>query len=477
MRILQVASEAFGLAKTGGLADVVSGLSQALVTDGEQCRIVMPAYRGCASAAGARPLCELGDPLGAGPTRVLSGQLPGTQVEVWLVDCPALFDRDGGPYVDAAGHDWPDNDLRFGLLSRVAAQLTMLGPTIGFEPDVVHCHDWQAGLAPAHLAWWGGRRPATVFTIHNLHFHGRFSASRLPAVGLPQAAFGVHGVELHGDASFLKAGLYYSDRLTTVSPTYALEIQTPMGGEGLHGLLSSRAPDLAGILNGIDERVWDPRHDEHIPRTYDASSLSNKRAVKAALQSEVGLAVDDGVPLLGWVGRLTGQKGVDLLLGALPALLSGGGQLVAIGSGEAPLQHALRFAAEANPGRIAFVQGYDEPLSHRIIAGADMLAVPSRFEPCGLTQMYAMRYGTIPIVRRTGGLHDTVIDAQAPGGTGFTFAEPTSAALDSALARALAAFTDPGGWSALQRRGMRRGFGWSQSSAAYRALYRAAVAA
>jgi starch synthase len=476
MRILQVASEAFPLAKTGGLADVVSGLSRALVADGEECRILLPAYRGCAEAAGARPLCELGDPLGTGSTKLLQGRLPGTEVEVWLVDCPALYDREGGPYLDAHGYDWPDNDLRFGLLDRVAAQLTFMGPALGFSPDVVHCHDWQAGLTPAHLAWWGGRRPATVFTIHNLHFHGRFPPHRLDAVGLPKACFGLHGVELHGDASFLKAGLYYADRLTTVSPTYALEIQTPVGGEGMHGLLAARAPDLLGILNGIDDQLWDPSRDEHIGTTYDASSLDEKRRVKTALQTEVGLAVDDRTPLVGWVGRLTGQKGVDLLLGALPSLLERGGQLVAIGSGEAPLQHALRYAAQANPGQIAFVEGYNEPLSHRIIAGSDLLAVPSRFEPCGLTQMYAMRYGTIPLVRLTGGLQDTVIDATAPGGTGFTFAEATAQAFEKALLRALDTFDEPARWAALQRRGMSRSFGWNQSSAAYRALYRAAIA-
>jgi starch synthase len=394
-------------------------------------------------------------------------------VTVWLVDAPALYDRDGGPYLDAAGSDWPDNHLRFGLLGRVAAQLMHLGPGLSWTPELIHCHDWQAGLCPAYLAWWGVPSARTLFTIHNLHFHGRFDPGALGAVGLPAASYAVDGVELYGAASFLKAGLFYADRLTTVSPTYAAQIQTPAGGEGLHGLLQARSADLTGILNGIDDALWDPGRDPHLPARYGAEALSGKATTKAALQAELGLPVDAAAPLVGSVGRLTAQKGIDLLLGAAPTLLEGGGQLAVLGSGDPPLHHALTYAASANPERIAFVEGYNEALSHRLVAGSDALVVPSRFEPCGLTQMYALRYGTVPIVRATGGLADTVIDDDATGGngTGFCFAKPTSQDLALALAGALAAFANPARWRALQRRGMALDFGWSSSARDYRALY------
>lgn len=471
MRILQVASEAFPLVKTGGLADVVSGLSNALIAAGDDIRLLLPAYRGTAIAAQARPFCQLGDPLGLGPTRLLQGKVPGTEVTVWLLDAPELFDRPGGPYLDESGHDWPDNHLRFGLLGRVAALLAHLGPVLGWTPELVHCHDWQAGLTPAHLALWGGRRPATLLTIHNLHFRGMFDPAALPAVGLPMSCFDMYGVELYGAASFLKGGLYYADALSTVSPTYALEIQQPLGGEGLHGLLSGRSEHLHGILNGIDESLWDPSSDPNLVGAYDQHRLQDKAPNKVELQRSFELAVDPNVPLVGSVGRLSSQKGIDLLLGALPSLLKAGAQVAVIGSGDGALEQALAQAAAANPGRIGFFRGYHEPLSHKMFAGADMLVVPSRFEPCGLTQMYAMRYGTIPVVRRTGGLHDTVIDADDPDGVGFTFFDPTAQSLSQALERALVAFEDEPQWRTLQRRGMQRAFGWRDPARQYRALY------
>jgi len=476
MRVLQVTSEAFPLVKTGGLADVATALSRALVADGDDVRVLMPAYRGCAEQAGATAFCDLGDPLGVGHTRILTGTLPDTSVGVWLVDCPALFDRDGGPYLDAEGGDWNDNHLRFGLLCRAAAMLGTCGAMLGWAPDIIHGHDWQAGLVPAYLRFWGTRRPATLFTIHNLHFHGRFDARHVAALGLPSVAYDRDGLEFYGSGSFLKAGLYYADRLTTVSPTYATEIQTVADGQGLHGLLRSRAPHLTGILNGIDEQVWDPRTDREVRWKYGPESLHDKRHNKDAFQEELGLWRDNHAPLLGWVGRLTHQKGIDLVLQQLPFLLSRNAQLAVIGSGESPLEHAVEHAAKNFPGRVAFYRGYNETLSHRLMAGADMLLVPSRFEPCGLTQMYAMRYGTIPIVRETGGLCDTVIDAHAPEGTGYTFLRATPEALGAALARALEAYYDrPHDWRGLQHRGMHRSMGWSQSAAAYRALYRAAL--
>jgi len=476
MRVLQVTSEAFPLVKTGGLADVATALSRALVAAGDDVRVLMPAYRGCAEQAGASFLCGLGDPLGVGPTRLLSGTLPGTGVTVWLVDCPPLYDRAGGPYLDESGRDWADNHLRFGLLCRVAAMLGMCGSMIGWAPDIVHGHDWQAGLVPAYLRSWGVRAPATMFTIHNLHFHGRFDPRHIGALGLPHTVYDSHGLEFYGAAAFLKSGLYYSDRLTTVSPTYAIEIQTPQEGQGLHGLLVSRARHLMGILNGIDEAQWNPRTDPELRCAYGPDTLHDKATNKDALQEELGLWRDGRMPLLGWVGRLTSQKGIDLVLEQLPALLARNAQLAVVGTGEPELEAAVQRAAEAAPGRVAFFRGYHEALSHRVMAGADMLLIPSRFEPCGLTQMYAMRYGTIPVVRETGGLRDTVIDAEAPEGTGYTFGPATPEALGEALERALVTYYDRRDlWQGLQWRGMHRPLGWNQSAAEYRALYRAAI--
>jgi starch synthase len=435
----------------------------------------LSAYPGIRERAEARPHVDLGDPLGCGNTRLWRGRLPGTDVEAWLVECEPLFARAGGPYLGADGRDHPDNHLRFGLLSRVAAMLGAFGALAGLPVDVVHAHDWQAALAPAYLTWWGGPRPATVVSVHNLHFAGRFAPAVMAALAVPPAAFSMHGVEFYGDVSFLKAGLYYADRITTVSPTYALEITTPEGGEGFDGLLRARASVLHGILNGIDTTLWDPRHDPHLPATFDEGDLAPKERVKLSLQGELGLTLDAGAPLLGLVGRLAWQKGIDLLLGAVPRLLARGGQIAVLGSGDPALEAALARVAEQHPGRVVYRWGYDDPLAHRIVAGSDMFLMPSRYEPCGLTQLYAMRYGTAPIVRRTGGLADTVVDVdELPGqGTGVLFDPPTSLALGDAIERAITTWTDKLRWRALQRRGMRQDFGWERGAGAYRAIYHA----
>lgn len=474
MRILQIASEAFPLVKTGGLADVASGLSQALVSAGDDVRLLLPAYPGLAQAAGARTRFELGDPLGVGPVSLLEGQLPGTDVTVWLVHCPALYDRPGGPYLDAQGRDHHDSYLRFALLSRVGALLATAGPLVGWTPDVVHAHDWQAGLTPAYLSQWGGPRPATVFSVHNLHFQGCFDASVLPSIAVAPHTFAVNGLEFYGSASYMKAGLYYADHLTTVSPKYAAEIQSEGGGEGLHGLLHGRAHELTGIVNGIDEQLWNPATDIHLESTYTCATLDTCAANKVALQRELGLDPDPLSALVGSVGRLTWQKGVDLLLQSLPSLLRHGAQLAVLGSGDGALEEAVAQAARATPGRVAFYRGYNESLSHRVIAGSDILAVPSRFEPCGLTQLYALRYGTVPVVRNTGGLADTVTDLRdAAKGVGFVFQQPHAGALSRALERALQHFSDRRGWRALQLRGMALNNGWDGAATHYRDIYRA----
>jgi len=477
-----VASEAFGIVKTGGLADVVSALPPALADHDVEARLLLPAYRGATDNlrvdhAAAIPL---GSPLGDGPARLLPFVHKTLDLAGWLLDCPPLYDRAGGPYLDEAGHDHPDNHRRFGLLCRVAALVAMVEGLTGFAVDVVHAHDWQAGLVGAYLESFGGVRPPVLFTAHNLHFSGSFDPGVLPELGLPSAMQQVDGLEFWGATSFLKGGLYYADKLSTVSPTYATEIQTESGGEGLYGLLAGRGDDLHGLLNGIDATVWDPSHDGELAATYGAGPQPSdgKRACKADLQERVGLTIDASVPLVGMVGRLSWQKGVDLLLEALPSLLEHGAQLVVLGSGDGPLELALRTAAAAHPGRVAFVQGYNEGLSHRLIAGSDLLAVPSRFEPCGLTQLYAQRYGTLPVARRTGGLADTVVDADAEPrhGNGFTFGPPNAAALAEALGRGLACWADKPRWQACTAEAMALDRSWTQAVRPYVALYRALAA-
>lgn len=472
MKILFVVSEAHPLVKTGGLADVAGALPAALTTLGEEIRVMLPAYPAALAAlGGVDEWLSLGDPLGAGEVRLGLGRMPDSGVPVWLVDCPPLYDRPGSPYQDPEGIDWLDNDLRFAALARAAAIVCDAGAFVGWRPDVLHAHDWQTGLAPAYLALRGGQRPATVFTIHNVGFPGIFPADRLSELGLPPESFFTQGVEYYGNISFLKAGIYYSDRITTVSPTYAREVLDPEESGGLGGLLASRGSDLSGILNGIDAATWDPARDPCIARPYTAERLGDKAANKTALQRELGLPEDSG-PLLGVVSRLTGPKGLDLILEAMPAILAEKAQLVVLGSGEPKLERKFARAAKAHPLQVAARIGYDEELAHRIQAGADILLVPSRSEPCGLTQLYALRYGTVPVVRRTGGLADTVKNATGSrSGTGFVFSEANADDLLGAVLAAIKAYRKPRAWRMLQRRAMKADFRWDVSARQYQALY------
>ena len=470
MRVLYVSTEVHPALKTGGLADVNAALPAALAQLGADVRLLLPGFPALVEAATAHgKRIEIGAAFGIErislvPCRI--GAIP-----AWLIDAPAFFARAGNPYVDGDGRDWPDNAARFALLGWLAARFAD-GGFDAWRPDIVHSHDWHAGLVSAYLRARGGAGPGSVFTVHNLGYQGQFAATAFPALGLPDHFFSMHGLEYHGALNFMKAGLFYADRITTVSPTYAREIQGAEQGFGMEGLLRSRAGALSGILNGIDTKEWNPRTDPHLAARYGSGEWQAKAACSLALRAELGLSAASRGPLLGVVSRLTPQKGLDLLLEALPLLLTGGGQCALLGSGDAPLQSAWQGAAEAHPGQVAVRQGYDEALAHRIIAGADLLAVPSRFEPCGLTQMYALRYGTLPLVRGTGGLADTVIDAGGENPNGFVFDAAHSADLGAALQRALSMWRHPKLWQAMQSSAMQADFGWAASAARYMALYR-----
>jgi starch synthase len=477
-KVLAVTPELYPLIKTGGLADVTGALPAALAGEGVAAATLVPGYRDVLRAlTDARTVHQYTDLFG-GPARLLSATAAG--LDLFVLDAPHHYDRDGGPYVDAAGVDWPDNARRFAALSRAGADLG-LGLLPAWRPDVVHAHDWPAGLTAAYLQYSGRRRPGTVMTVHNLAFQGRFDRSLLRLLGLPATAFGVDGVEYYGGIGYLKAGLRLADRITTVSPTYAAEICTPDGGMGLDGLLRGRADRLTGILNGIDVAVWDPAHDPLTASPYDAETLGVRAANKALLQAELGLDPDPEAMVFAVVSRLTWQKGLDLLLAALPTLLAQGAQLAVLGSGDAPLQAGFAAAAAAHPGRVACLLGYHETAAHRIQAGADALLVPSRFEPCGLTQLYALRYGAVPVVARVGGLADTVIDASpmavaAGVATGVQFAPVNVPMLEHAIRRTAALYRDKPAWRRLQANGMATDVSWAGPARLYADLFRGLVA-
>jgi starch synthase len=482
MRVLAVVSEVFPLIKTGGLADVAGALPGALAGEGVRVTTLVPGYPAVlARLAGAAPVHRFADLFG-GPARLLRGQAAG--LDLLAIDAPHLYARPGNPYLGPDGRDWPDNAQRFAALAEVAAGVAVgavAAEPPDLLPDIVHAHDWQAGLVPALLHYRGGRRPGTVMTVHNLAFQGHFPATLLPMLGLPAAAFHIDGVEYYGGIGFLKAGLALADRLTTVSPTYAAEICTKADGMGLDGLLRTRAADLEGILNGIDDTLWDPATDPLIAANYTVPRLRRRAANKTALQARFGLTAEPGALLVGVISRLTLQKGLDLLLAALDPLLRLGAQLVVLGTGDAAMEAGFAAAATDHPGRIGCVIGYDEALAHQIQAGADALLVPSRFEPCGLTQLCALRYGALPVVARVGGLADTVIDANeaalaAGTATGVQFAPVTIEALSAALRRLAALWRDPAAWGRSQRNAMRTDVSWRRPAARYAALYRALLA-
>jgi starch synthase len=477
LRVLQVAAEIFPWVKTGGLGDVVAALPPALARSADV-RLLLPGYTPLLDALeNSRVVAQLGSTFGAATVELRRGRLPGLDLPVYLIDSPYLYDRPGNPYLAPDRSDWPDNPRRFGLLGWVAAHLGCGDVDRDWRADVVHAHDWHAGLACAHLALHPGPRPASVFTVHNLAFVGEFDPLQLTELQLPRSTFAPEGLEFHGKGSFMKAGLYYADQLTTVSPTYAHEIQTSAFGCGFEGLLTRRAPVLAGILNGVDNAVWNPATDPHIEARYDRDDLAGKAKVKAALQRSLGLRVDPAQLLVGVVTRLAYQKGVDLLVQSMRGLAGEGVQLALLGSGDPQIERDLTQLARQLPQAVSISFGYDDALSHRIIAGADVVAVPSRYEPCGLTQLYGLRYGSAPVVHAVGGLADTVVDAseanlQADRATGFTFVNATEAALHAALHRAQRLYADAPRWQQVMRRAMAQDFSWNEAAARYLDLYR-----
>ena len=467
-RVLSVASECVPLVKTGGLADVVGALPGALGRLGWEMRVLMPAYRSLRAQAADWPVVWVEEGLWGGTGRVLSGEVAG--VNLLLLDAPHLYDREGGPYSGPMG-DWQDNAQRFAALSWVAARIAREGLADGWAPQILHVHDWQAALAPAYLAYGGSGGVGSVLTIHNIAFQGWAPAALLGELRLPFEEFHPEALEYYGGLSSLKAGLITADRITTVSPTYAAELMRPEFGMGLQGVIAARARVVSGILNGVDTEVWSPER-EAIP--FSVTAMKGKARAREALCEEFGLQVLG--PLAIVVSRLTDQKGIDLLPGVIPDFIEAGGGLVVLGSGDPALEGAVRGLAARYPGRVGLRIGYDEGLSHRMFAGGDAVLVPSRFEPCGLTQMYGLRYGCLPVVAAVGGLADTVIHANpaalsAGVATGITFHPTDAVAFATAMRQLVALHADRAVWTKVQRNAMRQDVGWDHSAAAYAALY------
>lgn len=477
MKILFASSEAHPLIKTGGLADVSGALPKALADLKQDVRLILPAYQELlARIAPPREVARLTLSGRPEPVRVLETVLPEAAVPVYLIEAPRCFDRPGNPYTGPDGRDWPDNADRFARFCRAIVEIAQDRAGLGWRPDAVHCNDWQTGLVPALLSL-EQERPATVFTVHNLAYQGLFDWAAFQRLELPYAWWSMHLLEFHGKFSFIKGGLVFADRLTTVSPTYAREIRTPEYGCGLEGLLNHRADRLSGILNGADYAVWDPAGDPLLPAHFSRKNLKGKAANKQALQAQFGLPVAPKVPLFAHIGRLVEQKGIDLLLDILPELMQRPLQLVMLGSGQANLEAALSAAQTRYPDRLAVRIVYDEPLAHRIEAGADAFLMPSRFEPCGLNQIYSLRYGTLPIVRRTGGLADTVVDTCAATlddgtATGFAFDDARPQSLLATIDRALNLYAQRTVWTRVIKNAMAQDFSWTRSARQYLDLYR-----
>ncbi|HXZ48628.1 MAG TPA: glycogen synthase GlgA [Usitatibacter sp.] len=471
--VLFATPECAPLVKTGGLGDVSGALPAALVAEGIDARILLPGYVAVLEACeGAREVGSF-EILGHS-ARLLESRLA-DGVPLLVLDIPKLYARRGTPYQADDGEDWEDNALRFGVFSKVAALLGTSESPLEWRPGVVHCNDWPLGLAPLYLHFAPGPKAASVITIHNLAFQGIFPWHHLDPLAIPEESRGMEGLEFHDRASFLKAGLMYADAITTVSPTYAREIQTEELGFGLDGVLRHRAERLHGVLNGIDTALWNPMADPHLVSRYGMLTLERKVANKRVLRKRFELGGSEELPLLAAVSRITHQKGIDVLAEAMPQLTALPAQVAVVGRGEREMVAMLRAAQAKNPANVGFIVAFDEPLAHLVEAGADVFLMPSRFEPCGMNQMYSQRYGTPPVAHATGGLVDTIVDDDGvrPDATGFLIPEAAADALVVGARRAVTAYRDARRWKALQTRGMTRDFGWGPAAREYARIYRA----
>ena len=473
-KILFVTSEAHPLIKTGGLADVAGSLPKVLNEMGVDVRLIMPNYQAIKTTEEIYYKSTIR--VNNINAHILETRLPGTKVPVWLVDCPEFFDYPGNPYVDELGKPWLNSAQRFAFFCRIVVEVAMNRGYLEWRPDIIHCNDWQTGLVPALLSLEKDLRPATIFTIHNMAYQGLFPKETRVMLNLPSRLWSSNGVEFNGMLSFIKGGIVYADRITTVSPTYANEIQTADFGYGVEGLLSYRQEYLTGIVNGIDVDQWNPQTDTNISACYDATSLHKKQLNKAALQIKYALPVDKNIPIFVLISRLVEQKGIDLLLECLPEMLNLPLQFVLLGKGDKLLEQQLFRFSKKYPEKMVVNLGYDEALAHQFEAGADIFLMPSRFEPCGLNQLYSQRYGTVPIVTRTGGLADTVVDTlpetlKNKTATGFVFNAPTVGSLMEAIKRALIVYENSKDWKQLQINGMKKDYSWNRSAKEYLALY------
>jgi starch synthase len=478
-KILFATSEAHPLIKTGGLADVASSLPRALLKRGHDVKILLPAYASVLLKAKEVGVKKIGELAISGQTiSLLQTRLPGSRVAVILVDIPQFSEREGNPYCGPDGNDWSDNHWRFFVFAKAAEAIALNQANLHWQPDIVHCNDWQTGLIPALLAQ-AETKPATVFTIHNLAYRGLFSYQVFAELGLPSDYWHHERLEFYGQMSFMKGGLAFADAITTVSQSYAQEIQTPEFGCGLDGVLRARAQDLSGVLNGIDMDEWNPGSDKLITHNYNRRTANQKVKNKLALQEKLGLPVNEAIPVLGFIGRLVEQKGIDLILNQINQLLAQDCQLVILGSGVATYEQALKNIAAQHPTKVSVTIGYNEAFAHQIEASADMFLMPSMFEPCGLNQMYSLRYGTLPIVNAVGGLRDTVtekpVDDIGTDGNGFVFHLPTAEDLHLTIKRALAAYQQPEVWKKLQQNAMRQDFSWEKSAELYEEIYSSIV--
>ena len=476
MQVLAVASEIYPLVKTGGLADVAGALPLALKPLGIRTRTLIPGYPSVLAAVPDATVCHRFEDLLGEEATLLAVKHRG--LDLLILDAPALFDRPGGPYLDSAGIDHADNWRRFAALSKAGAEIAA-GVMEGWRPDVVHAHDWQAAMVPVYMRYSVVPELPSALTIHNIAFQGQFSSSIFGRLDLPPHAFSMEGVEYYGDVCFLKGGLMATHAVTTVSPSYAEEILTPDFGMGLQGVIAARAAHLHGIVNGIDADVWNPATDPMIAEAYSATTMKRRAANRVAIANHFGLDHDDG-PIFCVVSRLTWQKGMDLLAELADEIVAQGGKLAILGSGDPGLEDAMLAAASRHPGRIGMTTGYNEPLSHLMQAGSDAILIPSRFEPCGLTQLYALRYGCIPVVGRTGGLADTVIDANeaalnAKAATGVQFSPVDVNGLRQALRRTFRLYENQKLWTQMQKQGMKTDVSWEKSAETYAKLYASLV--